>query len=205
VVLGYGCDLYFQGAITLGTLFAFLLYVQNFFDPVQQLSQLYSTFLSATAALDKIMDVLDEEPEVSDRPGAHDLPELEGRVRFEGVRFGYGKGVEVLHGIDLDVHAGTTVALVGHTAQVDEIAKLLARFYDPREGRMPSTDRPAQVTVLARRQPRRVCRRRASVRARCAAIAFGPPARRPAIAAAAQAVGANDFIMRLEHGLRDGG
>src|SRR5437870_11156596 len=74
VVLGYGGHLYFQGSVTLGTLFAFMLYVQNFFDPVQQLSQLYNTFLSATAALDKIMDVMDEEPEVRDRPGARDLP-----------------------------------------------------------------------------------------------------------------------------------
>src|SRR5207248_2614832 len=62
VVLGYGGHLYFSGAVTVGTLFAFMLYVQNFFDPVQQLSQLYNTFLSAAAALDKIMTVLDEEP-----------------------------------------------------------------------------------------------------------------------------------------------
>ena len=72
VVLAYGGHLYFGGTLTLGTLFAFMLYVQNFFDPVQQLSQLYNTFLSATAALDKIMGVLDEEPEVVDRPGARD-------------------------------------------------------------------------------------------------------------------------------------
>src|SRR5204863_9848102 len=67
VVLGYGGHLYFQGAVTMGTLFAFMLYVQNFFDPVQQLSQLYNTFLSATAALDKIMDVLDREPDILDK------------------------------------------------------------------------------------------------------------------------------------------
>jgi ABC-type multidrug transport system fused ATPase/permease subunit len=73
VVLGYGGHLYFGGSLTLGTLFAFMLYVQNFFDPVQQLSQLYNTFLSATAALDKIMGVLDEEPEVLDRPDAGGL------------------------------------------------------------------------------------------------------------------------------------
>ncbi|HET7808072.1 MAG TPA: ABC transporter ATP-binding protein, partial [Gaiellaceae bacterium] len=66
VVLGYGGHLYFENAVTLGTLFAFMLYVQNFFDPVQQLSQLYGTFLSATAALDKIVDVLDRDPEVVD-------------------------------------------------------------------------------------------------------------------------------------------
>src|SRR5439155_851025 len=92
VVLGYGGYLYFQGNVTLGTLFAFMLYVQNFFDPVQQLSQLYGTFLSATAALDKIVDVLDQEPEVTDRPGALELPHVEGNVAFEDVRFGYGGG-----------------------------------------------------------------------------------------------------------------
>src|SRR5881409_184685 len=75
VVLGYGGHLYFQGEVTLGTLFAFMLYVQNFFDPVQQLSQLYGTFLSATAALDKIVDVLDQEAEVVDRPGTLELPQ----------------------------------------------------------------------------------------------------------------------------------
>src|SRR5690242_11964454 len=114
VVLGYGGHLYFRGAISLGTLFAFMLYVNNFFDPVQQLSQLYNTFLSATAALDKIVGVLEQQPEVADAPGAVDLPAIAGHVRFEGVRFSYGRGEEVLHGLDLDVPAGTTVALVGH-------------------------------------------------------------------------------------------
>ena len=84
IVLGFGGILYFDGNITLGTVFAFTLYLANFFDPVQQLSQLYNTFLAAVAALDKIMDVLDEEPQVSDRPGARDLPELEGRVALRG-------------------------------------------------------------------------------------------------------------------------
>src|SRR5690348_17729953 len=78
VVLGFGGHLYFQGSVTIGTLFAFMLYVQNFFDPVQQLSQLYNTFLSATAALDKIMDVMDEEPQILDAPGAVALPTVQG-------------------------------------------------------------------------------------------------------------------------------
>src|SRR3954463_2710572 len=108
VVLGYGGHLYFQGSVTLGTLFAFMLYVQNFFDPVQQLSQLYNTFLSATAALDKIMDVMDEDPQVVDAQDAVALPHVEGHVRFEDVRFTYGTGPEVLHGLDLDVLPGTT-------------------------------------------------------------------------------------------------
>jgi ATP-binding cassette subfamily B protein len=135
VVLGYGGYLVAGGELTVGTLFAFILYVSNFFDPVQQLSQLYNTFLAAVAALDKIMDVLDEEPEVRDRPSAGELGRIDGHVELRNLRFSYGDGPEVLHGLDLDVPAGTTVALVGHTgAGKSTIAKLLARFYDPREG-----------------------------------------------------------------------
>ena len=137
IVLGYGGYLYFGGSVTIGTLFAFVGYLANFFDPVQQLSQLYNTFLAAVAALDKIIDVLEEEPDVLDSPDARPLPQVEGRVGFEDVRFGYGDGPEVLHGLDLEVPPGTTVALVGHTgAGKSTIAKLLARFYDPREGRI---------------------------------------------------------------------
>src|SRR5206468_8436705 len=100
VVLGYGGHLYFHDAITLGTLFAFMLYVQNFFDPVQQLSQLYGTFLSATAALDKIVAVLDQQPEVTDDAGTLELPRVNGDVAFEGVRYGYGHGPEARPGPD---------------------------------------------------------------------------------------------------------
>src|SRR5207247_1374620 len=80
IVLGYGGYLVFGGNLTVGTLFAFVLYLSNFFDPVQQLSQLYNTFLAAVAALDKIMDVMDEEPEVRDKPGARDLSRIDGHV-----------------------------------------------------------------------------------------------------------------------------
>ena len=137
IVLGYGGYLLVNDQVSIGTLLAFFLYLANFFDPVQQLSQLYNTFLSATAALDKIIEVLDEEPEIVDPPAALALPRIDGHVRFEGVRFGYGSLPEVLHGIDLDVPAGTTVALVGQTgAGKSTIAKLIARFYDVREGRI---------------------------------------------------------------------
>ncbi len=205
VVLGYGGHLYFAGALTIGTLFAFMLYVQNFFDPVQELSQLYGTFLSATAALDKITQILDEQPEVVDRPGARDLPEIAGDVRFEGVRFSYGRGDEVLHGIDLDVATGTTVALVGHTgAGKSTIAKLLARFYDPTHGRITidGLDLRDVTQASLRRQlgvvPQEGFLFAGSVREN---IAFGEPDATPEqIVAAAQAVGAHDFIMRLEDG-----
>ena len=140
IVLGYGGWLVLEGDLTTGTLLAFTLYLSNFFDPVQQLSQLYNTFLSAIAALDRIVDLLDEEPDVIDAPDAGELDPIRGRAHFDAVRFGYGEGPEVLHGVELDVAAGTTVALVGHTgAGKSTIAKLLARFYDPRQGLARST------------------------------------------------------------------
>jgi len=205
VVLGYGGHLYFEGALTLGTMFAFLLYVQNFFDPVQQLSQLYSTFLSATAALDKIMDVLDEEPHVLDKTDARELPPVEGRVHFDHVRFGYGDGPDVLHDLDLDVAAGTTVALVGHTgAGKSTIAKLLARFYDPRDGRITidGTD-VREVTQESLRRQLGIVPQEGFLFAGTVAenIAFGRPDASPEeIVQAAQAVGAHDFVLRLEDG-----
>ena len=205
VVLGYGGHLYFQGSVTLGTLFAFMLYVQNFFDPVQQLSQLYNTFLSATAALDKIMDVMDEDPQVVDAPDAFALPEVQGHVRFEDVRFSYGTGPEVLHGLDLDVLPGTTVALVGHTgAGKSTIAKLLARFYDPTAGRITIDDHDLRdVTQASLRWQLGIVPQEGFLFAGTVTenIAFGRPDASPEeVVRAAQAVGAHDFIMRLEDG-----
>ena len=205
IVLGYGGHLYFQGAVTLGTLFAFMLYVQNFFDPVQQLSQLYGTFLSATAALDKIMDVLDKQPDVVDRPGAVELPRVEGHVRFEHVRFGYGDGPDVLHGLDLDVPAGTTVALVGHTgAGKSTIAKLLARFYDPRHGALTIDGHDLRdVTQASLRSQLGIVPQEGFLFAGTVTenIAFGRPDATPQeVVRAAETIGANDFILRLEDG-----
>jgi ABC-type multidrug transport system fused ATPase/permease subunit len=205
VVLAYGGHLYFGGKLTLGTLFAFMLYVQNFFDPVQQLSQLYNTFLSATAALDKIMGVLDEQPEIVDRAGARELAQIEGHVAFDGVRFTYGRGDEVLHGIDLDVPAGTTVALVGHTgAGKSTIAKLLARFYEPTHGRITIDGVDLnEVTQASLRRQLGVVPQEGFLFAGTVAenIAFGKPnASADEIVRAAQTVGAHEFILRLEDG-----
>jgi ATP-binding cassette subfamily B protein len=187
------------------TLFAFILYLSNFFDPVQQLSQLYNTFLAAVAALDKIMDVMDEEPEVLDRPGAAELPRIAGDVRFHDVRFAYGRGDEVLHGIDLDVPAGTTVALVGHTgAGKSTIAKLLARFYDPVEGAITidGVDLRDVTQGSLRRQlgvvPQEGFLFAGTVHEN---IAFGRPgASREDVEEAAKTVGAHEFVERLEDG-----
>ena len=204
-VLGYGGWLALNGDVTVGTLFAFLLYLSNFFDPVQQLSQLYNTFLSAVAALDKITEVLDEEPQVLDRPDARPLPQIEGRVRFEDVVFGYGEGPEILHGIDLDVPAGTTVALVGHTgAGKSTIAKLLARFYDPRGGRITIDGHDLRdVTQESLRRQLGIVPQEGFLFAGTVHenIAFGrPDAGAEDVAAAARAVGAEDFVLELEDG-----
>ena len=205
IVLGYGGYRYFGNDLTIGTLLAFMLYLSNFFDPVQQLSQLYNTFLAAVAALDKITEVLDEQPEILDAEGARDLPQIQGHVRFEDVRFGYGQGVEVLHGIDLDVPAGTTVALVGHTgAGKSTIAKLLARFYDPREGRITIDGHDLRtVTQESLRSQLGIVPQEGFLFAGTVRenIAFGrPDATQDEIEAAARAVGAHDFITGLENG-----
>jgi ABC-type multidrug transport system fused ATPase/permease subunit len=207
VVLGYGGYRYLQNPThaALTTLFAFMLYVNNFFDPIQQLSQLYNTFLSATAALDKIIGVLDEAPDIVDRPEAGPLPHIAGHVGFEDVHFTYGRGDEVLHGIDLDVPAGTTVALVGHTgAGKSTIAKLLARFYEPTSGRITIDGHDLNdVTQESLRHQLGIVPQEGFLFAGTVAdnIAFGKPDARPEeIVSAAQTVGAHEFILRLEDG-----
>jgi ABC-type multidrug transport system fused ATPase/permease subunit len=182
-----------------------MLYISNFFDPIQQLSQLYNTFLSATAALDKIMDVLETEPDVVNAPRARDLPPVEGHVRFDGVRFGYGDGPEVLHGLHLDVPAGTTVALVGHTgAGKSTIAKLLARFYDPRDGRITIDGHDLrEVTQISLRRQLGIVPQEGFLFAGTVTenIAFGKPGAPPEeVVRAAETVGAHEFILRLENG-----
>jgi ATP-binding cassette subfamily B protein len=205
IVLGYGGHLYLRDAIALTTLFAFMLYVNNFFDPIQQLSQLYNTFLSAAAALDKIIGVLDEQPDVVDHLRAEPLAHIEGDVRFEDVHFAYGRGAEVLHGIDLAIPAGTTVALVGHTgAGKSTIAKLLARFYEPTSGRITIDGVDLNdVTQESLRHQLGIVPQEGFLFAGTVAenIAFGKPDARPEdIVRAAQTVGAHEFILRLEDG-----
>jgi len=205
IVLGFGGALVIDGSITIGTLLAFTLYLANFFDPVQQLSQLYNTFLSATAGLDRIISVLDEEPEVVDAADAGALPPIVGHVHFDHVRFGYSELPNVLHDFDLDVATGTTVALVGHTgAGKSTIAKLLARFYDPRAGRIAIDGHDLRdVTQSSLRSGLGIVPQEGFLFAGTVAenIAFGrPAAQRSEIEDAARAVGADGFIAELPEG-----
>ena len=205
IVLGFGGALVVQGDLTVGTLLAFTLYLSNFFDPVQQLSQLYNTFLSATAALDRIIGVLDEEPEIVDASDAEALPRIRGHVRFDHVRFGYGDLPEVLHDFELDVRPGTTVALVGHTgAGKSTIAKLLARFYDPRAGRITIDGHDLRtVTQASLRGQLGIVPQEGFLFAGTVAdnIAFGrPDATAAEIEVAAASVGADLFVAELPDG-----
>src|SRR5205823_13651917 len=131
-----------NGHTSTGVVFAFIAALNNFFDPIQQLSQLYTTYQSGMAALDKIFELLDEEPELSDVEGAVELPRIRGELRFDDVSFRYGSGedddaVWALRDIDLAIPPGQTVALVGATgAGKSTFAKLVARFYDPSDGRV---------------------------------------------------------------------
>jgi ATP-binding cassette, subfamily B, bacterial len=135
VVLLYGGYLAYQGQVTVGVLAAFLLYLRQFFEPMMEISQFYNTFQSASAALEKISGVLEEEPGVPEPEAPVALTDARGDLRFDHVRFEYVEGVPVLPDLDLTIPAGQTVALVGTTgAGKTTIAKLATRFYDPVEG-----------------------------------------------------------------------
>jgi ATP-binding cassette subfamily B protein len=207
-ILLYGGLQALEGDVTIGVLVAFIAALNNFFDPIQQLSQLYTTYQAGMAALDKIFELLDEEPELRDRDGAIALPRLRGELEFEGVTFSYGGGDgarPALAGVDLHVPAGQTVALVGSTgAGKSTFAKLAARFYDPTEGRVRVDGhdlRDVQVRSLREQMgivPQEAFLFSGSIRDN---LAFGrPDAPLEEIEAAAGAVGAHDFIAALEHG-----
>ena len=206
VVLGYGGHLYFNGDVTLGTLFAFMLYVQNFFDPVQQLSQLYNTFLSATAALDKIMDVMDEEPEVLDRDGAVALPEVDGHVQFEDVRFSYGtrRGGAARARPRRPRRHDRRARRPYRRGQVDDREAARALLRPDRGTHHDRRPRPARrdaglAPPSARHRPAGGLPLRRHGRPRTSRSA-GPTRRARRSSRAAQTVGAHDFILRLEDG-----
>ena len=141
-ILLFGGYQVIEGQIMLGVLVAFVGYLQTFFDPIQQISQLYTTYQQGMAALDKIFDLLDTEADVVDGPNPIDPGEIKGGIDLEGVWFGYAEnpGREMdwaLTDIDLRILPGQTVALVGETgAGKSTLAKLIARFYDPQRGRI---------------------------------------------------------------------
>jgi ABC-type multidrug transport system fused ATPase/permease subunit len=138
VVLWFGGVAVSRGDVTLGVLVAFLAYVTRFFQPIQELSQLYTTMQSAMAGGEQVIRLIDTEPTVADAPDAFEMPRIHGEVELKDVSFRYRPETpEVLHDISLRIAAGQTVALVGPTgAGNSSIANLIARFYDATEGQV---------------------------------------------------------------------
>jgi ATP-binding cassette, subfamily B, bacterial len=211
VVLGVGGRRVLNGELEIGTLAAFLLYLRNLFDPVQQLSELYDNFQSATAGAERVGSVLAERPSVREAPDPVPLPDPRGDVRLEDVCFAYDQGPEVLHDVDLRVDAGTTLALIGPTgAGKSTVAKLIARFYDPQAGRVTLDDvdlRQVRLADLRRAmgyvpQEGFLFSSFAHGNATVADnIRFGrPEATRREVEAAARAVGAEPVILDLPDG-----
>jgi len=205
-IILYGGSQAIDGAIQIGVIVAFVGYLATFFDPIQQLSQLYTTYQQGMAALDKIFDLLDTEPDMVDAPGAIDPGTLRGEIEMEGVSFAYSDEDWALQDVDLHVPPGQTLALVGVTgAGKSTFAKLVARFYDPQRGTV-SIDGHDLLGVqqrALRRQlgivPQEGFLFSGSVREN---IAFGrPDATLEEIEAAAAAVGATGFIAGLPEGI----
>jgi ABC-type multidrug transport system fused ATPase/permease subunit len=208
-VLLYGGLRVIDGGMKVGVLVTFLLYLQRFFDPLQDLAQFYNTFQSAAAALEKLSGVLDEEPTVAEPAVEATLPAPAGRgsgrsVTFESVQFGYRRAI-VLPGLDLTIPAGQTAALVGATgAGKTTIARLLARFYDPSRGviRLDGvdlrqlSDRSLRAEVIMITQENFLFSGTIAEN-----IELGKPgASRAEVTAAATAIGAHEFIAALPDG-----
>jgi ATP-binding cassette subfamily B protein len=204
-ILLYGGNQVVDGAVTIGVLATFVFYLQSFFDPIQSLSQLYTTYQAGMAALDKIFELLDEEPEIADREDAIELPRVRGEIRFEDVTFSYGGEAPALDRVTLTVPPGQTLALVGATgAGKSTLAKLVARFYDPGEGHVLIDGHDLRdVTELSLRSqlgivPQESFLFSGTIRDN---IAFGrPDGTDEDVIAASQAVGAHEFIGRLPEG-----
>ena len=215
-----------SGHATTGAVFGFIAALNNFFDPIQQLSQLYTTYQSGMAALDKIFELLDEEPDLVDAPDATPLRAIRGELRFDEVSFRYGgpgsrdsasrdsgtgesgsgdDGAYALRDVDLVIPPGQTVALVGETgAGKSTFAKLVARFYDPSSGAVLVDGHDLRsVTAESLRSQMGIVPQEGflfsgTIREN---IAFGrPDASDDEIRAAARAVGADGFIADLDDG-----
>ncbi|MFE3665575.1 ABC transporter ATP-binding protein [Streptomyces sp. NPDC059164] len=194
-----------DGTLTVGALVAYLLYIDLFFAPVQQLSQVFDGYQQATVSLGRIQELLREPTSTADPDEPLDVLSLRGEIAFEDVSFAYGGEEEALTGIDLHIPAGQTVAFVGETgAGKSTLVKLVARFYDPTDGRVTAdgTDlRELGLTAYRHRLgvvPQEAYLFAGTVRD---AIAYGlPDATDASVEAAARAVGAHEMIATLEGG-----
>jgi ATP-binding cassette subfamily B protein len=207
-ILLYGGSQVIHGHLQVGVLVGFVAALNGFFDPINQLSQVYTTYQSGMAALDKIFELLDVESDMVERPDAIELPRIRGEIRFEDVTFSYqtAEGTKnALSDVDLVVPPGQTVALVGATgAGKSTFAKLVARFYDPTRGRILVDGHDLRgVRVASLRSQMGIVPQEGFLFSGTVGdnIAFGrPDATEQEVAAAADAVGAAAFIEALPQG-----
>jgi len=193
------------GRLAVGQMVAFVLYVQRFFEPIRSLSMQYTQLQRATAGGQRIFEVLDMKPEIKDAPDAIEIPPVRGEIVFDHASFSYVDGIEVLHDISLEIKPGETIALVGSTgAGKSTLVNLVSRFYEVTRGAI-SIDGYDIRTV-----------KQESLRGQIGMVLQEPflfsgtirdnitygreQVKQEAIIKAAKAVGAHDFIMRLEHG-----
>ncbi|MGG4555027.1 ABC transporter ATP-binding protein [Paenibacillus humicus] len=194
-----------SGQLTIGLLVAFSNYVGNFWDPINRLGMMYNQLLVAMASSERIFEFIDEEPSIADKPGAKPLPPIEGNIEFKNVIFEYEKGRQALKGISLNVRSGQSIALVGHTGSgKSTIINLLSRFYDTTEGAVRIDGHDIRdVTVQSLRSQIGIVLQdtfifSGSIRDN---IRFGRlDATDEEVEAAAKAVDAHDFIMKLPGG-----
>lgn len=205
IVLWFGGHGVAAGTLTLGVVVAFISYVGRFFQPIQELSQLYNTFQTAIAGGERVLELLDTVPDVQDAPGAPDMPPIRGDIVLDHVSFAYQGTHTVLHDVNLQIAAGQTIALVGPTgAGKTSIANLIARFYEVTEGsvRIDGIDVRTVNQASLRRQMGLVPQDPFLFAGTIAEnIRFGcPDASDAAVIAAAQAANAHEFIQALPEG-----
>ena len=204
-VMAYGGYLAVTGAATVGTVTAFLLYVQQFFRPIQILSQFYTQAQSAMAGVERIFLLLDEPSQLNDAPDAAQMPAIRGEVSFEDVTFGYNPNQLVLKGVNLQAEPGQMIALVGPTgAGKSTIINLILRFYDVTSGavKVDGIDVRSVTQGSLRRQIGIVLQDNILFSGTVAEnIAFGcPKATQSEIEAAAQVANVHEFITTLPEG-----